>query len=459
MPELSWTCVSKLLAAAARWLTPSIFRFKAERSAAKQPFEINPDYLEDILEKTYSRLCSDSLDMSLWKQTSQSFLHQVVCPKILKDKKVQKFLALPDTKNDFINLASSKIVNPLTYDKAIISSLSNSYSAITGKSKYAAIRVIVSVNSTLLAGYRSALGPQNQAVLGALQASVNQSEKSFENLGQKLDELSSSLSTTPNNQTTSYIEKELDSIIKLRSINKSGCEKRIKLLADRIINKDLKTADISAKSNAIYWAARLLAGTNHESDLVSNYLKWLEQNNNTVSTGIIHSLLSESDGDIESAIKILSDADGADERASLFALLKRAKGSAAALDWYRKQPINTGIDFFTGIGWANLAITFATEGKWDEAIDSVKGKEELFNSWPDLAYVAGILHLAVLLPDDYKQESLKLNIFHNFITTNESEQNDVVRLYADECFETAELLFKELLPERAETAAICRILA
>lgn len=458
MPDLS--VLAKTIGPLVSVVGPIVKRRRRERQAGRTPFPAKSDILEKIFEETYSHICTSSFDEAWWRSFTMKLTQVYIAPDFLKDITVQNWLSIPRNKHDFFNLASGRLLNDERLDSEVRKRLSNSFQEITGESEAKSIKPIIAVLNILLAGYFSSLDKPGFAVLGFIQTDANIKDEQLNEIIVKIDRISDKVSgdvvNRESKESTEFLIKKIDIIKKTRSIYHEENKKKIRLLAERALSGDLVNASLDSRAETIYWAARLNANDVKYMMEVDNNLKWLAEHYPSKSTAIIYALRKEANKEIDESLQILSDLHDADGRTALSLCLRRTKGNDAAIDWYLDQKENESVNFFTGLGWCNLALTYAELENWEEASAILKGKNRLYYNWPELAYVEGILNLALLLPKEFRKETLRLNIFYDFIETIESKNHKSIRKYAYSCFESAKIEFIGIDENRAEAASLCK---
>jgi hypothetical protein len=212
-------------------------------------------------------------------------------------------------------------------------------------------------------------------------------------------------------------------------------------------------------NEVLYWASRLHASKRETLAEALAYRDRLRQSGPKIDTSIIDALIREAEGDGESAIRILRDADNPDARSALLLTLRRVRGNDGALAWFDDEPGHNDSGFLTGAGWSGLAAFLADAGRWEEAAERLRAVHELHvEDWPDLAFVEGVINAALLLPDDLRRFALTMDLFHPAVRTVEGSEANQRRARADTCFACAADLMSALdLDARAQAARDWRL--
>ena len=249
-------------------------------------------------------------------------------------------------------------------------------------------------------------------------------------------------------------KKELDDLLKRRSVDLIRVRQEISILKKRVFEGDLSYAATSIKAEISYWASRLHASETETLPLAREFLKGLTQIDPKKDTRLIDALILETEGDTDGALRILRDIDSADGRSTFFVTCKRRKGNDDALLWFNEQHGNDNPEFFTGVGWFNLAATLAEAGKWTEAGKRLALVRDYWDQWPDLAFLEGVVNAALILPEEYRSYALEMALFNQAIRPIEGIEADKYRDRAKECFDTASKLLNGVdLANRAQAAS------
>jgi hypothetical protein len=222
-------------------------------------------------------------------------------------------------------------------------------------------------------------------------------------------------------------------------------------LAARLSGGDLQHAESDVRSEVLYWAARLHA-TPETLKQAEDFRQQLLQQAAPQDTSVLDALLLEAGGDAEGARRKLRDVNDPDARATLLAMLRRARRPADALDWFDSCSNPQVPGFFTGLGWYNLVVTLANAERWDDARGYLDGSRDLWDEWPDLPLLDGVVHAALLLPSEFRPDALTTFPFHRVVRPIEGPDADLYRARATASFQDAEARWRELHPPRALAA-------
>jgi hypothetical protein len=124
---------------------------------------------------------------------------------------------------------------------------------------------------------------------------------------------------------------ELSAIRKRRGVDAERAVREIQGLLEQIDRGELRHADLKTRDEVLYWAARLHAGSRGNLAEAKMCRDRLRRSGSNVNTRIVDALIREAEGDGESAVRMLSNADDSDARSGLFSILGRVRGEGSAL--------------------------------------------------------------------------------------------------------------------------------
>lgn len=248
-------------------------------------------------------------------------------------------------------------------------------------------------------------------------------------------------------------EHELSLLLMQRSISPDRVRQGLIALAQSVTDGDLRYVERSVRPRVLYWSARIHAMQPETLPVARSYLDQLRQSDPGADRRIVAVLILEAEGNVDGALRILRDIDTPDGRATFFRTLFRGRGEEIALSWFDDQPERDNASFLTGIGWSNVALCLVKMSRWEEAADRLAAAQEQVEAWPDLAFVEGVVNAAMLLPVEWRQYALEMNVFHEGMRPIEGAEADRRRARAKVCFEkAANLLVKIDQHNRAHAA-------
>jgi hypothetical protein len=204
-------------------------------------------------------------------------------------------------------------------------------------------------------------------------------------------------------------KRALDLLCKQRSASPKPVRQELPALARRVTEGDLRHATPAIRAEVYYWTARVHATQPETLDIANHYLEQLRQASPSTDRSIIEALVLEAGGDADDALRILRDIGTPDGRATLFGTLVRTRGAEPALSWFDNQIGRDEASFLTGLGWSNVAVSLANMGRWEEAADRLAAAAEHQEAWPELVFFEGIINVAMLFPNEWRQYALETN--------------------------------------------------
>jgi hypothetical protein len=239
--------------------------------------------------------------------------------------------------------------------------------------------------------------------------------------------------------------------LRLRRVLRAPADAReeVKRLADRIETGDLRYAGPSVKAQVLQLAARRHA-TVETLELGRQFRDALLRADPTASTVVIDALLLKAEGDIDASLRSLRDVDEPDAHDVFFVILNEAHGDALSIEWYENQERRDDPDFFTGLGWRNLAFTLARLDRWEEAAARLANAAKHRRESADFSLTEGIVNAGLLLPVEYRRLLLEMNLLPS--ESLEGPEADRRRATAIACFRRVEEMLAGVDPEGAFVA-------
>lgn len=455
----SISAIAKVLLPVAKALSPKVRRVYRERQAGRMPVGGADDLLKKGMEETLNRLIGDKIDDTWWREILGIIGHKFISPEFLRIHAVREWLSVYQVQTDFKSLAREHIMGKDDYEQGTLKRLRQTYADKTGEDERLADGPVEVIVAIIAAGYFGSISPEIEAVVGMIQDHSRESNKAFQKFDENLGSIDSRLKDLGSDHYVvqahnNIAQKELDQLLKRRSLELDRTLQEIITLTKRVVKGDLIRADNSIKTKILYWAARLHASKTETLPLAREYLEKLHETNPGADARIIDALILETKGDADGAMRILREIDNPDGHATFFIVCYRKQGVENALLWFDEQPERDKPEFFTGIGWANLAITLAKKDRWTEAAERLAVVQEYSEQWPDLAFVEGVVNAALLLPEELRRYALEMNLFHSTIRTIEGTEADQYRARSKACFSKAHELFIRIDPKGRAQAAL-----
>lgn len=440
--------VARPLVSIAQAIWPYLRRLHQERRTGQMPFSVDTDVLEQGVDATLDRLCRGNIDDTWWHNFLNHIGHQFVAPDFLRMPALQEWLAGEQVRRDFKALARNRIMGADTDDPEALTRLRQDYAESTGEDERLANGPITVVIAILAAGYLGSMDQQHQHLAGMIQALARGSRNTSQRMDEQFDDMRRRLNDLGPNPSvvtvlSEHAEHELSLLLKQRSLSPERVRQELITLAQRVTDGDLCSGERSVRAKVQYWSARLHAAQSETLSVARHYLEQLHRTDSRADSRIIEALILEAEGNIDGALQTLRDVDTPDGRATLFATLFRRRGAEMALSWFDEQPGCDNASFLTGLGWSNVAVCLTKMDRWEEAADCLAAAQEHAEEWPDLAFVEGVVNAAMLLPVEWRQHALEMNVFHPGMRPIEGINADRCRVRARVCFEKAkDLLVK-----------------
>jgi tetratricopeptide (TPR) repeat protein len=456
MIEMTIADTVKLLMPIAKLVWPHARRIYKEHQAGLLPSTKHSDLLDQGFQETLDRIVGSNVDSVWWENLLNKIEQPLVAPDFLLIHAIQDWLSDVIVQNHLKTIAKDRIMGVQTKNNKSLSILRSKYAEKTGEKNRFADDPIEIVVAIIAAGFLASINKASQPLAAMIQESAIESRAGFEGLHERFDQIGPDYIVVRAHNAD--LIKSLTLIIKRRALDHSFVAQEIQNLVHRVMSGDLCHADIVKKEDVLYWATRINASDIKTLDNAKKYREQLLNLNPKADTHILDALVLETEGDCESALRILRDIDDSDARAVLFIILRRQQSAKVALEWFENQAAHEDPHFFTGVGWSNVAIILAENGRWEEAAQYLLNSRIHIDDWPDLAYIEGIINVALMLPTEHRIRTLSMDVFSPLICTLEGAQIDILRKQADERFAIAEEKLREIhLEERARGAGMWRL--
>lgn len=405
MTDLPLSVLAEPLLSVAQAVWPYLRRVRKERQAGRMPFTESGNLMDKCLYETLSRLCRGSVDESWWRTVLGCIEHRYVAPDFLRSPALQDWLARDAVRTDAKALARARIMGADSDSEDVKERLRATYSECTGEDTRLADGPIEVVIAVFAAGYFAEMSSGEKAIAAMVQAHSQQVEARFDAIESLLGQAGG-----PDPQASEiyneHVRNNLTRILKRRSLDPDAAREEIRALAQRVVDGNLSHADSVVQADVLYWAARIHAIFPETRDVTIEYRRQLLQLRPKRDIRIIDVLLRESAGDIDGALRALRDIDDPDGHTVLFLFLRRTRGHKAAVLWFDEQAFQLDAKAFTGLGWSQIAVALAQEGRWDEAVDCLTAARDQADEWPELSVIAGMVCAAMLLPVDLRWNAL-----------------------------------------------------
>lgn len=417
-------------------------RVYRERQAGQMPFSGVNDLLEQGLDETMSRLCGGNVDDTWWRNVLTHIGHNYVAPDFLCKPALQEWLDDEEVQRDAKALARARVMGGDTDDPEAQIRLRRAYAHSTGEDERLADGPLDVVLAIIAAGYMASIDTPLRPIAGMIQSSARENRQGFERMEEQLSAIHRGVEELGPNTSlvqilSERVEHELNLLLKQRALSLGRVRQELIALAQRVTEGDLRHVKHSVGTEVQYWCARVHATQPETLADARQYLEQLHQANPGADTRIVDALILETEGDIDGALRILRDVDTPDGRATFFRTLFSRRGAETAMLWFDDQASRGNAGFLTGLGWSNVACCLTKVDRWEEAADRLDAAQEHREAWPDLAFVEGVLNVAMLLPTEWRHYALEMNPFYTDIRPIEGPEADRRRARAKFCFEKA----------------------
>ena len=405
MPDPSLSSSAALLRPVARAALACASRLRAERAAAQG--SVHSELLDGKLNETLARLRGGRIEAPWWSNVLARLGQEYIAPDFLRKPSLQEWLENEDIAEDLKRLATDIIMGGTGLDTERHARIAESYSNHTGEVRQLAAGPIDVVVATLVAGYIASIPEDQHPVVGMFQELYGRFNRRFDDLeDNRLSDLEESVTRRfPIIQefVTTHAKQELSKILSLRTFDEETSKQEIMVLHERISEGDLVPVDDQVKNDIRYWTARFCATDSKTVPLAKQLTEELRSSDPNVDLSVVDALIAERDGDVDRALRLLRDADSADNRSAWFNLLKRVKSTEAAMKWFDEQAERHDVYFFTAAGWSNWAICACELEMWKEASEHLHILEDHWEESSKLPLLEGIINAAMLIPPDFRQ--------------------------------------------------------
>lgn len=412
------------------------------------------DFADENFNETLGRLVDGKFDQAWWQRLLNAIERPYVSPDALKRPSLQEWLGNELVQKDLKAEARDRLLLVPTRNAERSARLADAYSAVTGEKRQLANGPIELTVGILLAGFIASVPRALKGLAGLVQSAAAASESGLARLEAKTDQIGAQIDTVlaASNSTEPFsselhdqvVRQRLASILKCRSFNTGGALEAIKLLSHDTQKGDLRFVKHETRHLVSYWLLRMYSVSKETTQQAKEILRALRAESPSTDLRVPEALILEHEGDVEGAIRILSGIDSEDGHTAYFGILRRRKTNAVAEAWYRSISAGKDLRAFTGIGWFNVAGCLAEEGHWQEAAELVRSLESEWKDWPDLAFLDGVLHCALLLPIELRPHVLRMDIFHPAIRPQRGTGVPESRRRAEASFKVAERLLGDL---------------
>ena len=444
MPELvsPLAILARSLLPLAKTVSNHCKRLHKERRAAQSRLELSTDIVDGILNQTLDRLRGGSIDDHWWKGVLNRIGQEYIAPDSLKSSIWHKWLSDTSVADNLKLLAKAEIMGN-DQDPEVRTFLAQSYPDRTYeiyRLEFEPVDVVVAI---LVAGYINSIPNDQLPLAGMVQGLQINIYEGFKELKREQSENVSNPITQKAH--TQYAKRELSKILTLRIFNPSKSRSDIQKLIDQVLEGGLRATTLPTKTKILFWGARLFAQDKETLPLAKEICAKLKQIDTDTELSIIDALILEKKGQVEKALRLIRDYEDPDSRSVFFSILARSQNNQDALDWFDNRNGYDDKNFFTAVGWINLALSLVKVGRWEEALKPLVKLESLWEKSPMLSLVEGHLNAVMLLPEDFRKSALDTIPLHKGISPVLGVKAKSYHNRAITCFNSAEQNLKEIV--------------
>lgn len=385
---------------------PFYRRVKAERDAGDNPYTAMHDSAENLLDGALGRLGAASADDTYLEKFVHAIGSVLVRPEHFSKPFMREWLSHPDANAALRRVAKARLVSA-PEDEKDRETLLSIYMEISGEHRrYAESCYIAAVNflttSVQAAANDSGIAAISKAGFGSLHDRLDM-------VDEKLDASLPFISSLGSGAVTEHhgrdAKSKLDTILKRRaSLGQGVLVELRKLLLSLEASGEFAVAPPSVKAEVHDWIARLAAshGLLTEAELSLSQLAKLGCDASPVALA----WTEVARGNVDTALRILKEANSADSRSSIFGILRSKRSAERAIEYLdSREPLAP--ETFTPIGWTNVAGCLALTGMLDRATSIISSlPDHMVNEWPMLGYMRGILYAANSVPSEVRERIL-----------------------------------------------------
>ena len=445
MPELAPLNSVPLVKEIISSVFSSLDRLIAERKAGKDPFKLDVNQMEGIIDQSLSRLQTGKYTDSWWQDITNSIGQKIVIPEYLNKPAVQEWLSDEQVAKYLKKKAMARIMGEGDVNLENASFLAERYSEETGEDKRFATIHVNGVVAILVAGFLASIPKNQKSVVAMIQQLGVNLQSDLANLEQEI--VSQPYLLASKQTLTQHAEDKLSRILSLRSFSPSSCVNNLRELWNESEKGSLVLIDSAVKAKILYWTARLCATDVETLDFAKQLRSKLQQFDGDFNLFIVDALIESTDGRQDEALRILRDKNDSDSRSIFLSLLLESKTEQEALTWYDRENQNNGIEFFTPVGWCNWAVIKANCGGWDEVLKILPEMESQWEQTPMLAVIEGSVNAAKLLPEEFRSLVLSGAPLYSGITRRVDNAAPTHHQRATDCFNFVVSYFEDNLTQ------------
>lgn len=405
MPDASIGALVRPLLA----LVPHLKRLHAEKSAGENPFPAlsKEDKLDELLDGALGRLGSIEQNEAFWQRLLASAQAKYTKPDLFNRPSIREWLSDPQVRTDIKDIARAHSLRT-EFDPKLTDRALDALEKHTLEARKLCSNIVDITVAVLNASVAAAMTPGEAVIEGRVRDVSQQVSK----LDEKINILTDGIkpfSTQPDPLHTQELSTSLTKVISLRIVPGSDASALIDALVQRMEEGDLIRAAPASKADTYYWAARIVGPARSELSAFDRYFKSYTQTKNADPEKIrfLEAERLRIEKNYAAARRAFSQIQSTDARTVMSRLILEVDGNKASIDWIEshKQPFH---EVLNEVGFRNALISLAELGQWEEAIDrAAQCDSETKETYPELYFVEGVLHAAMLVPEPVRHRVLQ----------------------------------------------------
>ena len=456
--SLTLTSVVGSALSAGKWvigiLWPKYKVLSAARHAGAMPDSVSSNELSDFLAQAYKDWFVPTADNGVASGIGNRIIRGVVVPEFLTTPSVREWLKRHEVEADFIALAENKLRGSQIDETSIRRRLAESYSNVTLDHSIGASGPIDHVIGMLHAASKERMEQSGKVRAGLTQSIGALHSEEHGEIKVAIEEVKSRIDQNRNTGIALHHSEDAREQLSSILIRRAVCSPKIiiqqlrSLLADMEPTGRLSGASADIQIDAYYWLFRLLAAEGSIAE-VAEVREKISTLDPARDLRIPDAWLIYHSGDQLRALQLIRDITSADGKSSLMAMLRTGKKVDEALSWLSSQG-DLSPASFTGIGWRNIAITYAERGDALKGIELLTKLDELqYKECPYLIHILGVLHCIQLVVPERRVSAFYNGLWDagEFLQTKEANthlQNAIA------CFEKAKAIPDIYLPDEVK---------
>lgn len=196
------------------------------------------------------------------------------------------------------------------------------------------------------------------------------------------------------------IEKEVDTLRKIRFFNEVNRIDNTLLLGGQLVEGELSSGAHDVQSYALAWCARLLARS-EKVETAKEYLQRAKQLGACPEINVAEAFIVSQAGDKKTALGILAKIDTPLSRSAALMVVAHHEGAEGAINWLKKARINSDeLDSDGKFFLLNLQLEFA---QWEVAMEaSGRLSNSDLDNTPALHHTVAITYLLKAVPAEFR---------------------------------------------------------